>query len=123
MRLHSKKAIYVCRGPRRWTVILTTEAEAEINALPADIRARFLHLAELLESFGPQHVREPHVKSLGKTLWAMRVTGKDGIARAIYVAAEGRRLVVVRAFIKQTQQTPQREMTLALLRMKGWSRS
>jgi phage-related protein len=70
--------------------MLTTEAEAEINALPADIRARFLHSAELLQSFGPQHVREPHVKPLGQKLWEMRMTGKDGIARAIYFAAERR---------------------------------
>lgn len=105
----------------RWTVILTTEAEAEINALPADIRARFLHIAELLESFGPQHVREPHVKPLEKKLWEMRMRGKDGIARAIYFAAEGRRLVVVRAFVKKTSQTPRREITLALMRMKGWA--
>ena len=105
----------------RWTVILTPEAEAEINALPAEIRARFLHIAELLESLGPQHVREPHVKPLEKKLWEMRMMGKDGIARAIYFAAAGRRLVVVRAFVKKTPQTPRREITLALQRMKGWA--
>ena len=103
----------------RWTVILTTEAEAEINALPADVRARFLHIAEVLESFGPQHGREPHVKPLEQTLWEMRLTGKEGIARAISFAAHGRRLVVVHAFVKQTQRTPRRAIELALVRMKG----
>jgi len=32
--------------------------------------------------------------------------GKDGISRAIYVTARGRRVVVVRVFVKKTQKTP-----------------
>jgi phage-related protein len=46
------------------------------------------------------------------------VTGRDGIARAIYVTAIGRRVVIVRAFIKKTQQTPRSEIDLALRRAK-----
>jgi len=49
------------------------------------------------------------------------MTGQGGIARAIYFAAERRQLVVVRAFVKQTQKTPRREIALALARMKGWA--
>lgn len=44
--------------------------------------------------------------------------GKDGIARALYVTATGRRVVVVRAFVKQTRKTPRREIGLALDRAK-----
>ncbi|MBC7856752.1 MAG: type II toxin-antitoxin system RelE/ParE family toxin, partial [Pirellulaceae bacterium] len=36
----------------------------------------------------------------------MRIKGKDGISRAIYVTAASRRVVVVRVFIKKTQKTP-----------------
>jgi phage-related protein len=68
----------------RWHIELTEEAEAEIDALPADIRARFLRIAELLEEFGPQNVREPHVRHLEDKLWEMRLTGRAGIARALY---------------------------------------
>jgi phage-related protein len=39
----------------------------------------------------------------------MRMTGKDGISRAIYVTAKGR-VVVVRVFVKRTQKTPRREI-------------
>jgi phage-related protein len=102
----------------RWCVELTEAAQAEINALPADIRARFLRIAELLEALGPQNVREPHVKHLEGKLWEMRMTGRDRIARAIYFAAQGRRLVVVRAFVKKTPKTPRREIELALRRMR-----
>ena len=46
---------------------------------------------------------------------------RDGISRAIYVTAKGRRVVVVRIFIKKTQKTPRREIDLALERAKGAS--
>ena len=39
-------------------------------------------------------------------LWELRLTGRDGIARALYVTAIGRRMVVVRAFVKKTQKRP-----------------
>jgi phage-related protein len=39
-------------------------------------------------------------------------------SRAIYVTAAGQRIVVVRVFIKKTQETPNREIELALKRAK-----
>lgn len=39
--------------------------------------------------------------------------GKGGISRALYVTAAGRRVVVVRVFIKKTKTTPPREIELA----------
>src|SRR6266699_2085387 len=48
----------------------------------------------------------------------LRLRGRDGIARALYVAAIGRRVVVVRAFVKKTQRTPRTEIELALRRAK-----
>ena len=44
--------------------------------------------------------------------------GRDGISRALYVAAHGRRVVVVRVYVKKTQKTPRREIRLALERAK-----
>lgn len=46
----------------------------------------------------------------------MRLIGRDGIARAIYVTASGRRVVIVRVFDKKTQKTPRSEIELALKR-------
>jgi len=51
-------------------------------------------------------------------LWEMRMKGKDGISRAIYVTATGQRVVVVRIFVKKTQTTPKGEIELALKRAK-----
>jgi len=48
----------------------------------------------------------------------MRIKGKDGISRAIYVTAARGRVVVVRVFVKKTQKTPKGEIALALKRVK-----
>jgi phage-related protein len=46
----------------------------------------------------------------------MRLKGKDGISRALYVTSVGKRVVMVRVFIKKRQKTPGRELELALKR-------
>ncbi|RED34408.1 phage derived Gp49-like protein DUF891 [Rhodopseudomonas thermotolerans] len=59
------------------------------------------------------------VKHLEARLWELRITGRDGISRAIYLTAAGRRVVVVRAFVKKTQKTPPRELAIARERAKA----
>jgi phage-related protein len=48
----------------------------------------------------------------------MRLSGRDGIARAIYVTCIGRRVVVVHAFVKKTQRTPRSALDVAEKRAK-----
>ena len=103
----------------RWTVEFVNDiAEAEVAALPADMNARFLRIGDMIRSFGLMAVHEPYVKHLDGKLWEMRLKGRDGIARSIYVAATGRRIVVLRTFVKKTQETPRRELDIAWTRMK-----
>ncbi len=100
-----------------WRVeILNETVAAEIAALPADIQARFLRLADRIQLAGLETLREPHVKHLQGKLWEMRLMGRDGIARALYVTASRRRVVIVRAFVRKTQRTPRAEIELALRR-------
>jgi phage-related protein len=100
-----------------WTVeILNATVSREITSLPADIHARFLRLADRIEQVGLESLGEPHVKHLEGKLWEMRLTGRDGISRVLYVTATGKRVVVVRAFVKKTQKTPRTEIELALRR-------
>ena len=65
-----------------------------------------------------ERVREPHVKHVEGRLWEMRLKGRDGISRALYVTAIGERVIVVRVFIKKTQTTPRREIDLAWKRAR-----
>lgn len=97
---------------------LNALVDEEIRALPDDMQARLLRLAEVIERHGLQALPRGSVKHLDGKLWELRISGRDGISRAIYVTATGRRVVVVRVFIKKTQQTPQRELEIARQRAK-----
>ena len=81
------------------------------------MRARFVHIAELLEGFGPQHVGLPHIRPLEGKLWEMRMQSRDGISRAVYAAVQGRRLLVQHVFIKKTQTTPRSALETARKRL------
>ena len=103
----------------RWSVhLLDRNVRSEMESLPKDVIASFLRITRLIESEGLENIREPYVKHLEGPLWEMRMRGRDGIARALYVTAVGRRAVVVRVFGKKTQKTPRREIELALRRAK-----
>jgi phage-related protein len=104
----------------RWTVeTLNETVGAEVEALPVDTRARLAHVANLIEEMGLEHVGEPHVKHVEGRLWEMRLKGRSGISRALYVVAAGPRVVIVRVFVKKTERTPRREIELALARAKA----
>jgi phage-related protein len=76
-----------------WTVeVLNAAVLSEIEAMPADMQAAFLRLSERIEAVGLERIREPHVKHLRGKLWEMRFSGRDGIGRALYVTAIGRRV-------------------------------
>ena len=102
-----------------WIVeTLDATVDAELEALPADQLAKFVRIGEMIQSLGLNNVREPHVKHLEGSLWEIRMKGRDGISRALYVVAKPKRVVVVRVFAKKTQKTPRREIELALKRAK-----
>ncbi|MDR3320640.1 MAG: type II toxin-antitoxin system RelE/ParE family toxin [Desulfovibrio sp.] len=70
----------------------------------------------MIEVFGFDRVKMPYARHLRGKLWEMRAQGRDGIARSIYVATAGSRVIILRAFVKKTPTTPQSEIELALQR-------
>ena len=102
-----------------WTVeTLNETVDAELAELPADMRARLARISELIEAVGLPNVKEPHVRHIRGPLWEVRLKGRAGIARALYVAVREQRVVILRAFIKKTEKTPTGEIDLALQRAK-----
>ncbi len=102
-----------------WSIEFMDENVREaLDDLPFDIRAGFQRIVELIQSHGLERVREPYVKHVEGPLWEMRLKGKSGIARAIYVTAVGKRIIIVHVFTKKTQTTPRREIMTALKRAK-----
>ena len=71
----------------------------------------------VLAAHGPS-LRLPHSRAFGDGLFELRPRGRAGIGRAFYCFRFGRRIVVLHAFIKKTQQAPDRELKLARMRLK-----
>ncbi|ATQ69732.1 MULTISPECIES: type II toxin-antitoxin system RelE/ParE family toxin [Methylosinus] len=101
-----------------WSVEYLPAAAEEEAALPIEMQARLARMLDVIRRAGLTNLPRDWVKPLEGKLWELRITGKDGVARAIYVTAEGRRVVIVRIFVKKTQKTPRRELELARRRAK-----
>ena len=90
---------------------------AEIESWPAGILADYARMVELLMEFGPD-LRMPHSRALGGGLFELRPRGREGIGRALYCFVAGQRIVILHAFVKKTQETPEQDLRIARKRMK-----
>ena len=90
---------------------------AEIESWPVDVLADYARLIELLMEYGPV-LRLPHSRAFGDGLFELRPRGRSGIGRAFYCFMIGKRVVVLHAFIKKSQETPERELKCARQRLK-----
>lgn len=95
----------------------STQVEDEIMALPAGLLARYLRLADALQSFGAD-LGMPHTRAMGGGLFELRVKAGEGIARVFYCTLVERRIIVLHSFVKKTQKTPLRELEKARRRLK-----
>lgn len=95
-----------------------SEAVAEeILALPDTLAARYVVLTRRIIAIGP-NLGPPHTDAFGDGLLELRLKGQEGIARVFFCALIGRRVMMLHAFVKKTQKTPQREIEIARKRMK-----
>jgi phage-related protein len=90
---------------------------SEIQSWPVEVLADYARLVELLAVHGP-NLRLPHSRAFGDGLFELRPRGRAGIGRAFYCFLVGRRVVVLHAFIKKSQQTPDSDLKLARKRLK-----
>ena len=90
---------------------------AEVQSWPVDVLADYARLVELLTEHGPI-LRLPHSRAFGDGLFELRPRGRSGIGRAFYCFLLRKRVVVLHAFIKKTQQTPDNELKMARKRLK-----
>ena len=94
-----------------------SRVKAEIEGWPDGILADYARLVELLMEFGP-NLRMPHSRAMGGGLFELRPRGREGIGRAFYCFVVGQRVVILHAFVKKTQETPEQELRIARRRMK-----
>ena len=88
-----------------------------VQSWPVDVLADYARLVELLTEHGPS-LRLPHSRAFGDGLFELRPRGRTGMGRAFYCFLLGKRVVVLHAFIKKSQQTPDSELKMARKRLK-----
>jgi phage-related protein len=102
----------------KWKITYyNTNLEEEIFSLPDTLLARYLKLADLIEKYGAD-LGMPHTKALGKSLFELRVKGKEAIARIFYCTMIEKRIHMLHCFIKKSQKIPDKELSIARKRLK-----
>ena len=102
----------------KWRITFySKKVEAETLSFPEGILANFIHIAEMVEEFGPA-LGKPYTTPMGDGLFEIRAKGKEGIGRSLFCQVKGREVIILNSFIKKTQKTPKKELELAKKRMK-----
>lgn len=102
-----------------WVVEFVNEAaQEEVAALPFDLRTRFAQFVSVIEGHGLERLAGKYAKQLDGKLWELRMKGKDGIARSIYVTRHPKRVVILYSFVKKSQKTPTKALEIARKREK-----
>lgn len=80
-------------------------------------KAKIVHAVKLLKQYGNK-LGLPHSRSLGSGLFELRTRGIEEI-RIFYCFTANRIIYLLHCFKKKTQETPQKELYIALDRMKS----
>jgi phage-related protein len=100
-----------------WEILYySNEVQETIDAWPVGIRAYYARITERMCTFGP-NLGMPFADSLGQGLFEIRARGKEGIGRACFCTLVERKILIVHAYIKKSQQTPARELEVACKRL------
>ena len=102
-----------------WAIeTLNSAVDVEIEDLPDELKPHFSRMMELIVAKGLERTGMPHVRHLRGPIWEIRFHGRASIGRALYSTVTGKRIVILRVFVKKSQQTPSREIDLALKRLE-----
>jgi phage-related protein len=93
------------------------KVKEEIESWSVGILADYARLVDLLIEFGPS-LRMPHSRAMGGGIFELRPRGREGIGRAFYCFVIGQKVIILHAFVKKTQETPEHELKIARKRMK-----
>ena len=101
-----------------WTIDYFNDAlQLELLALPAGLRAQFIHLTERMIEFGP-NLGMPHTRAMGGGLFEMRLKAKEGIARIFFCLLPNRSIVMLHGYIKKSNKAPATELKIARKRKR-----
>jgi len=79
-------------------------------------KVKALRILSYIEEYGISFAI-PHIKKLaGTPLWEIRILGEDSV-RILYVTKQERKVFLLHAFVKKTDQTPRKEINISLARL------
>ena len=89
------------------------DTEVFIASLEKITIAKVLRTVDLLEKFNYK-LGPPHTKKITKDIFELRIRGQQEV-RLFYTFSHGT-IIILRGFIKKTQQIPSKELNLAIKR-------
>ena len=100
-----------------WKIDFYEGVEDAIIGMPPKIQARILRLLELMVEHGA-NLGAPHTTPMGEGLFEIRAKAKEGIGRALFCYMEGEHVYILHAFVKKSQKTPKKALSLAKTRLR-----
>lgn len=101
------------------SIVFLGDSLARVRDFPDEARAQAgYQLREVQKGFDPGDWKP--MKTVGAGVREIRIREAAGAYRVIYLASIGDSVVVLHAFQKKTQQTPQRDIELAASRLRAW---
>ena len=99
---------------KSWEVVLYSGKDGrdsvinEIDDFGANNSAKVFRVIELLKTYG-HTVLETHIKHIDRKFWEIKIDKY----RVLYFLYENQHYILVRAFMKKTQKTPEKEIEIA----------
>lgn len=103
-------------------ILFLGDSRQRLQDFPDDARQRAGHQLFEVQS-GAEPADWKPMKSVGAGVREIRVRAAAGAFRVLYVLIVEERVLVLHAFEKKTQATPQRDIDLAAKRLNEWKRS
>ncbi|EMS80487.1 type II toxin-antitoxin system RelE/ParE family toxin [Desulfotignum phosphitoxidans] len=98
---------------KTWVIeFLNQTVEAEFESLPAEVRAKTIHISNLIREFGLPNIGMPYIKHIQDKIWELRALQ----GRSLYITTTGKKIIILRCFIKKSNKLPRKELRIALKR-------
>ena len=98
-----------------WSVeFLDETVEAEFESFPAEVRAKTVQIINLIREFGLHNVGMPYTRPVQDKIWEIRALQ----GRSLYITASGKKILILRCFIKKSNKLPQKELKIAQKRAR-----
>ena len=99
----------------KWNIeFLDQTVETEFESLPADVRAKTTHISNLIREFGLPNIGLPYIRHVRDKIWEIRALQ----GRSLYITVTGKKIIILRCFMKKSKKLPLKELKIALKRAR-----